>query len=257
MPAAGALTYASRAVGRAAPRRPCPPPPSAVRPRSSTSRPTCARAQPPAPRRTAPAGPLSAIPTSAPPDRASAPPPPGGAGGAVVLAVVADREGRWWQVMECCSRCAAAHPTAKVVATAPPPARTAPRQAGPDGSAEDRQAAAPGPRGGRPAPAADPFQVTEGAAPGALLRPPLLAQRPRTGRRRVRRTVPTSGTGRPVAAVRAPRQTAEGEDRPALRPARPPSGLPPGRTHRARRTLPRLPAARRTRPRAPRRASRP
>ncbi|MEU3433349.1 hypothetical protein [Streptomyces sp. NPDC006863] len=40
-------------------------------------------------------------------------------GGAVVLAVITDREGRWWQVMECCSRCAAAHPTAKVVATAP------------------------------------------------------------------------------------------------------------------------------------------
>ncbi|MEU6499496.1 hypothetical protein ABZ895_08065 [Streptomyces californicus] len=89
-------------------------------------------------------------------------------GGAVVLAVVADREGRWWQVMECCSRCAAAHPTAKVVATAPPPARTAPARQASDGSAEDRQAAAgPGPRGGRPAPAADPFQVTEGSAPGA------------------------------------------------------------------------------------------
>lgn len=40
-------------------------------------------------------------------------------GGAVVLAVVTDREGRWWQVLECCSRCAAAHPTAKVVAAAP------------------------------------------------------------------------------------------------------------------------------------------
>ncbi|WP_406835376.1 hypothetical protein ACICHK_02330 [Streptomyces sp. AHU1] len=40
-------------------------------------------------------------------------------GGAVVLAVVADREGRWWQVVECCSRCAAATPGAKVVSTAP------------------------------------------------------------------------------------------------------------------------------------------
>ncbi|WP_030791372.1 hypothetical protein [Streptomyces sp. NRRL S-920] len=40
-------------------------------------------------------------------------------GGAVVLAVVADREGRWWQATECCSRCAAATPGAKVVTTAP------------------------------------------------------------------------------------------------------------------------------------------
>ncbi|MFI1222556.1 MULTISPECIES: hypothetical protein [unclassified Streptomyces] len=47
-------------------------------------------------------------------------------GGAVVLAVVTDREGRWWRVMECCSRCAAAHPTAKVVASAPGPDRPVP-----------------------------------------------------------------------------------------------------------------------------------
>ncbi|MFJ3541264.1 hypothetical protein ACIPQH_03840 [Streptomyces rubiginosohelvolus] len=46
-------------------------------------------------------------------------PAPWRCGGAVVLAVITDREGRWWQVLECCSRCAAAHPTAKVVATAP------------------------------------------------------------------------------------------------------------------------------------------
>lgn len=53
-------------------------------------------------------------------------PAPWRCGGAVVLAVVTDREGRWWQVMECCSRCAAAHPTAKIAATAPAPDRTAP-----------------------------------------------------------------------------------------------------------------------------------
>lgn len=40
-------------------------------------------------------------------------------GGAVVLAVLFDREGRWWQAMECCSRCAAATPGTKIVATAP------------------------------------------------------------------------------------------------------------------------------------------
>ncbi|MFE8911351.1 hypothetical protein [Streptomyces globisporus] len=54
-------------------------------------------------------------------------PVPWRCGGAVVLAVITDREGRWWQVMECCSRCAAAHPAAKVVATAPaaePPVRS-------------------------------------------------------------------------------------------------------------------------------------
>ncbi|MFL4910685.1 hypothetical protein ACJ6WF_48250 [Streptomyces sp. MMS24-I2-30] len=38
-------------------------------------------------------------------------------GGPVVLAVVTDREGRWWQAMECCSRCAAATPGAKTAAT--------------------------------------------------------------------------------------------------------------------------------------------
>ncbi|WP_103534259.1 hypothetical protein [Streptomyces sp. SM11] len=57
-------------------------------------------------------------------------------GGAVVLAVVTDREGRWWRVMECCSRCAAAHPTAKIVATAPAPDR-------PDPAGGFRAAAAP------------------------------------------------------------------------------------------------------------------
>ncbi|MEU5288728.1 hypothetical protein N7925_11865 [Streptomyces sp. CA-278952] len=65
-------------------------------------------------------------------------PAPWRCGGAVVLAVVTDREGRWWQVMECCSRCAAAHPTAKIAATAPAPDRTAPAGA-------SRAAAVPAP----------------------------------------------------------------------------------------------------------------
>ncbi|WP_340383885.1 hypothetical protein U5640_38880 [Streptomyces sp. SS7] len=43
-------------------------------------------------------------------------------GGAVVLAVVGDRQGRWWQAIECCARCAAATPGAKVVTAAPLPA---------------------------------------------------------------------------------------------------------------------------------------
>ncbi|WP_406011823.1 hypothetical protein OG520_01140 [Streptomyces sp. NBC_00984] len=42
-------------------------------------------------------------------------------GGPVVLAVVADRGGRWWQAMECCSRCAAATPGARTAATSQAP----------------------------------------------------------------------------------------------------------------------------------------
>ncbi|MFD7539927.1 hypothetical protein [Streptomyces sp. NPDC059819] len=51
-------------------------------------------------------------------------------GGPVVLAVVTDREGRWWQAMECCSRCAAAIPGAKTIATAPPAPRAVHKVAG-------------------------------------------------------------------------------------------------------------------------------
>ncbi|MGC0372592.1 hypothetical protein [Streptomyces sp. SAI-229] len=51
-------------------------------------------------------------------------------GGPVVLVVLADREGRWWQAMECCSRCAAAIPGAKTVGASRTPApRTAERPA--------------------------------------------------------------------------------------------------------------------------------
>ncbi|MFE5717896.1 hypothetical protein [Streptomyces erythrochromogenes] len=60
-------------------------------------------------------------------------------GGPVVLAVVTDREGRWWQVMECCSRCAAATPGAKTAATCAP---TAPNRPCPTGTP------APAPAGG-------------------------------------------------------------------------------------------------------------
>ncbi|MFC6981878.1 hypothetical protein [Streptomyces cirratus] len=35
--------------------------------------------------------------------------------------MVTDREARWWQVMECCSRCAAATPGAKTAATSQAP----------------------------------------------------------------------------------------------------------------------------------------
>ncbi|MEU8762695.1 hypothetical protein [Streptomyces sp. NPDC048659] len=42
-------------------------------------------------------------------------------GGPVVLAVITDRQGRLWQVRECCSRCAAATPGAKTAATSQKP----------------------------------------------------------------------------------------------------------------------------------------
>ncbi len=65
-------------------------------------------------------------------------------GGAVVLAVTVDPMGRWWRAWECCARCAAAHPTARVVASAQ-------EQVQPQGPGRQRtqgqggaQAAAPG-----------------------------------------------------------------------------------------------------------------
>ncbi|MFE7042181.1 hypothetical protein ACFU9X_22880 [Streptomyces atratus] len=69
-------------------------------------------------------------------------------GGPVVLAVVTDREGRWWQATECCSRCAAATPGAKTAATSQAsgpqhferPASAAPGAGAPQFS--DRQVAA-------------------------------------------------------------------------------------------------------------------
>ncbi|MFD4764059.1 hypothetical protein ACFWOJ_36115 [Streptomyces sp. NPDC058439] len=60
-------------------------------------------------------------------------------GGAVVLAVVTDREGRWWQALECCSRCAAATPGAKTVTITP--AATGPTADAP--ATADRPSTAP------------------------------------------------------------------------------------------------------------------
>ncbi|MFB9350178.1 hypothetical protein ACFFUA_22465 [Streptomyces heliomycini] len=56
-------------------------------------------------------------------------------GGSVVLTVITDRAGRWWQALECCSRCAAATPGARTAAGPPPSAppaagRPAPAAAG-------------------------------------------------------------------------------------------------------------------------------
>ncbi|MFF4645858.1 hypothetical protein [Streptomyces sp. NPDC001389] len=55
------------------------------------------------------------------PDTGRARAEPWRCGGAVVLAVITDREGRWWQAMECCSRCAAATPGARTTVTSQPP----------------------------------------------------------------------------------------------------------------------------------------
>ncbi|XQE78054.1 hypothetical protein ACN24L_03425 [Streptomyces microflavus] len=54
---------------------------------------------------------------------------PSRCGGPVVMAVINDRQGRWWRALECCARCAAAHSSAKIVATAP--AVTGPAVTGP------------------------------------------------------------------------------------------------------------------------------
>ncbi|CAL9330665.1 hypothetical protein [Streptomyces sp. enrichment culture] len=92
------------------------------------------------------------------PDRA----PAWRCGGAVVLAVVADREGRWWQVMECCSRCAAATPGAQVVDTAPGATPRTP----PGTAARTPRGAAAGPVG--PRPAGDPAVPAEPSARGPV-----------------------------------------------------------------------------------------
>ncbi|MGW2488852.1 hypothetical protein ACWCV9_16800 [Streptomyces sp. NPDC001606] len=53
-------------------------------------------------------------------------------GGPVVLAVLTDKEGRWWQALECCSRCAAATPGARTAAVSGAPGpRTGDRPAAP------------------------------------------------------------------------------------------------------------------------------
>ncbi|MFC9925900.1 hypothetical protein [Streptomyces sp. NPDC127190] len=53
-------------------------------------------------------------------------------GGPVVLAVLSDKEGRWWQALECCSRCAAATPGARTAAVSGAPGpRTGDRPAAP------------------------------------------------------------------------------------------------------------------------------
>ena len=64
-------------------------------------------------------------------------------GGAVVLAVLTDREGRWWQAMECCSRCAAARRWALrwAIAAARPTAADGSRCSGQEGRLQETRTA--------------------------------------------------------------------------------------------------------------------
>ncbi|MEV7912202.1 hypothetical protein [Streptomyces griseus] len=124
-------------------------------------------------------------------------PAPWRCGGAIVLAVVTDREGRWWRVMECCSRCAAAHPTAKVVATAPAPDRPA------TGDAFRADGAAPAPAASRAPSAAAPVPPVSSVGPhfshtasGATAPYPVPAPRPAGTARAARTARPARQRGR-------------------------------------------------------------
>ncbi|MCK8679728.1 hypothetical protein [Streptomyces lichenis] len=107
-------------------------------------------------------------------------------GGPVVLAVLTDRAGRLWRAIECCARCAAATPGARVAATAPNTPATRERATG----------AGDGERPGTGAPAFGPrFSHPQGAGPGPAVALPsprraVRAERPRPGGRIGQRTVP-------------------------------------------------------------------
>ncbi|MFD8727917.1 hypothetical protein [Streptomyces sp. NPDC059611] len=97
---------------------------------------------------------------------------PSRCGGPVVMAVINDRQGRWWRALECCARCAAAHPSARIVATAPAAASPAPT---------------PGarPPAGRPPVPAGPQFSHAASSPAAV---PRAVPAPRPKPRRNRRT---------------------------------------------------------------------
>ncbi|MFD4577280.1 hypothetical protein ACFWNK_33640 [Streptomyces sp. NPDC058417] len=96
--------------------------------------------------------------------------PPWRCGGAVVLAVVTDREARWWQVLECCARCAAATPGARTAATSQPPA--------PQGARRPGGAAPAVPAGGPGTPQFSDRPGTTGAGAGIPAARPAAARRP-------------------------------------------------------------------------------
>lgn len=101
-------------------------------------------------------------------------------GGAVVLAVLTDPMGRWWRAWECCARCAAVHPAARVVATAP--------EAAPVGAVDETPVPAGVPEVGAGAPlfsAPSPAAASGGAPAGGdrLPAPRAAAAGPRTPKR--------------------------------------------------------------------------
>lgn len=181
-------------------------------------------------------------------------------GGAVVLAVVTDREGRWWQALECCSRCAAATPGAKTVTITPAatgPTADAPATAdrpstAPAGDPQfsDRSSSLAYPRevpAPRPAPYSAPPSVREDRAAGHPLRS--AARRPARRARRTRQSLPrlpAAPRTRPGAARRPPH--AQGARLRHLgrchRRHAPAAGRPARRAGRRRRPLP-APAAHR------------
>lgn len=195
----------------------------------------------PAPRCTAPVGPRSAIRTSAPPGRVSAP-CPGGAG-----------ERSSW-----------------------PSSRTGKGAGGRSWSAA-RAAQPPTPPRRSSPPLRPPRHRRGTTGSGPTPQPPQPPQSPQSTRRPSRRSARTSRTAPPPPAppspsrrrhpgpLPAPPPAPQGrrgsaparEDRSAPRPPRPAARRAPGRTHRARRALPRLPGPHRTRPRDARRPPRP
>ncbi|MFJ9140951.1 nucleotide exchange factor GrpE [Streptomyces griseus] len=138
-------------------------------------------------------------------------PAPWRCGGAIVLAVVTDREGRWWRVMECCARCAAAHPTAKVVATAPAPDRPA------TGGAHRGGGTAPAPAASRAPSAAAPATTFSSIGPHFSHRAPEAAvpqQAPASG------SAPATGSAPAFGAARASRTAPASRTARQARPTR-------------------------------------
>ncbi|MEU9032593.1 hypothetical protein AB0D46_34835 [Streptomyces sp. NPDC048383] len=103
------------------------------------------------------------------PDTGRARTEPWRCGGPVVLAVVTDRESRWWQVMECCSRCAAATPGAKTAATSQGP--TAPDHPCPTTTTSPAPPPAPAGSAGAGAPQFSDHQATTASVPAPRTTP--------------------------------------------------------------------------------------
>ncbi|MFE2294116.1 hypothetical protein [Streptomyces sp. NPDC059452] len=121
--------------------------------------------------------------------------PPWRCGGPVVLAVVTDRQGRWWRAMECCARCAAAQPLAKIVATAGPAPVTAAhaaarRPAGVAATGPQFSHAAPSAASASSAPSASPAPAAPRRVPASRSAKAAKAKRRPRGGKIAQRIVP-------------------------------------------------------------------